>query len=147
MILLRARIRKMRLHKPQKTTSVCVRSETVTSTMNSEVSEEKNTMTQPTNPESSASTNSGHENLNYYIKSLYGENTFKWVRQLDTLRKWKANHLSLTFLLRCRDLDIIPKFLKTKNVLTTGPPHLQPDGESLFEGADQFYPLETIQRR
>ena len=64
--------------------------------------------------------NSGRESLHSLIKRLYGEDMSKLLRRLEVLRKKKAQLLcSLTFLLRCRDSSLIPKFLRVKRVFNS----------------------------
>ena len=58
------------------------------------------------------------ESLNHLILSLYGEDTLKETRRFERARIKLKKHLAdLTFLKRCRDHRILPKFTAFKHHL------------------------------
>ncbi|KAK9874835.1 hypothetical protein WA026_005651 [Henosepilachna vigintioctopunctata] len=66
----------------------------------------------------------GRESLHDFINRLYGEEVYKQVRRFEVLRKKKAHQVSsLIFLLRCRDNNVIPKFLRAKRHFNTAASH------------------------
>lgn len=67
---------------------------------------------------------SGRESLRLTIYRLYGEECFQRVRRLGVLRKRKAHTLaSMAFLMRCRDTNTIPKFLRQHRIFHSGQAH------------------------
>lgn len=66
----------------------------------------------------------GRESLRSLINHLYGEDVYRLIRCLEASRKKKARLLcSLTFLLRCRDNGVIPRFLRQKRCFNTASSH------------------------
>ncbi|CAH1993052.1 unnamed protein product [Acanthoscelides obtectus] len=69
-------------------------------------------------PNQDSSSSTGRESLNQFVRRLYGEETCKQYQQLDNFRKQKAHLLAtLAFLSRCRDTNIVPAFLRQKQIL------------------------------
>ena len=88
----------------------------------SETSADSKNGPQPNSPEKvfSKSSDSGCESLRQFIIRLYGEEIHRQIRQLENFRLKKIHLLcSLTFLLRCRDSKVVPKFLKMKRIFKT----------------------------
>ena len=65
------------------------------------------------NPTSSHVITEHHQGLHHSIRCLYGEATASEARRFDHLRKRRTRLLArLSFLLKCRDTNIIPTFLR-----------------------------------
>ena len=83
-----------------------------------ETSSEKNNRRRPNSPKNSKTLDDGRESLSQFIRRLYGEEILVLQRQMEQTRKKKAQLLaSLAFLSRCRDENVIPKFLKSKQII------------------------------
>jgi hypothetical protein len=82
-------------------------------TLSSETSAYNNIQTPGKFPEDYTLYSHHGESLKTTILHLYGEETARHVRLIEKLRIKKTKHLtSLTFLLRCQDHNIIPRFLQ-----------------------------------